>query len=349
MASILLIGGRVWQGNEFISADVLTENNLITKVEKSITDKADFVFNATGKIVSSGLCDIHQHIKGLSSDLYGFNAEMGSIPFGVTAAADASAEYGDKLLIENFLVKTKVFVYPLDKNFKIDYNKTEKELEKYGDRAVGVKLYADLFEDLKEFEQAVNFAEKHNLKVMIHTTGSKFSMKTIAEVLRRGDIITHAYHGGKNNSAEDNFQCIKYAKDKGIIIDTGCAGHIHTDFKVFAEGIEQGAIPDTISTDLTKLSVYKRGGNYGLTLCMSIAKSLGMREEDIFKAVTVTPAKILGVGNGEIKVGNFADLSVLEYTEEGFDLTDKAGNRIFSETGYRNVLTLINGEVVFNR
>ena len=38
---------------------------------------------------------------------------------------------------------------------------------------------------------------------------------------------------------------------------------------------------DTISTDITKFSAYKRGGRYGLPMCMGIAKVSGMSEEDI--------------------------------------------------------------------
>ncbi len=55
-----------------------------------------------------------------------------------------------------------------------------------------------------------------------------------------------------------------------------------------------GAAPHIISTDITRFSAYKRGGCYGLPMCMSIARHLGMEEEDILRAVTSTPAKALG-------------------------------------------------------
>ena len=70
------------------------------------------------------------------------------------------------------------------------------------------------------------------------------------------------------------------------------AGHVHTDFGVLKRAIDADCLPDTISTDITKASAYKRGGRYGMTMCMSIAKHLGMQEEDIFRAVTSTPAKL---------------------------------------------------------
>jgi type I restriction enzyme M protein len=52
--------------------------------------------------------------------------------------------------------------------------------------------------------------------------------------------------------------------------------------------------PDTISTDITCFSAYKRGGRYGMTMCMNMAKNVGISEGDIFKAVTSNPAKVLG-------------------------------------------------------
>jgi imidazolonepropionase-like amidohydrolase len=82
---------------------------------------------------------------------------------------------------------------------------------------------------------------------------------------------------------------------------------------------------------------------------MNIARTLGMQEEDIFRAVTSNPAKALEKesGWGYLRVGRIADIAVLDYTDEGFDLTDKAGNHIKSPKGYRCVLTVSDGQVVY--
>ena len=86
-----------------------------------------------------------------------------------------------------------------------------------------------------------------------------------------------------------------------------------------------------------------------MTMCMNIAKSVGINEKDIFRAVTSTPAKVLEKENewGSIKVGRIADIAVFDYTNEGFDLTDNAGNKFKSDMGYRCVLTVSDGQVVF--
>lgn len=86
-----------------------------------------------------------------------------------------------------------------------------------------------------------------------------------------------------------------------------------------------------------------------MTMCMSISKALGLGEEDIFKAVTSSPAAAFGKERewGYLKVGGKAAIAVLEYTDEGFDMTDKAGNHISSTHGYRCVLTLSDGQIVY--
>ncbi len=353
MPKILFKNGRVWDGESFFYADVLTENDKISKIEKSITDDAEYVFDATNKIVSAGLVDAHVHFKGISSDAFGINAEMSCIPFGVTAAADASGVNGDRTLLDSFAVKNKVFVCPDIKDNHAYFDNTDIMREKYGDKAIGIKVYFDIYvsevRDITPLKEIVKYADEHNLIIMVHSSNPPVSMDELLSTLRCGDILTHAYHGGTNNVSDDDFECIKNAKSRGVIIDAGLAGHIHTDFKVFGDAIKCGEIPDIISTDITKSSAYKRGGRYGLTMCMSIAKQLGMTEKDIFKAVTTNPADALGMDCGRLEVGKAADIAVLEYANESFDLTDKAGNRIHSDMGYRNILTVVNGDVLYKR
>ena len=132
-------------------------------------------------------------------------------------------------------------------------------------------------------------------------------------------------------------------------MDAGFAGHIHTDFGVFRQAIQQGVLPDTISTDITLASAYKRGGRYGMTMCMSMARTAGLQEADIVRAVTSGAAKALGKEQewGYLAVGRIADIAVFDYTHEGFDLTDKAGNRLWDTKGYRCVLTVSDGQIVY--
>ena len=111
MAKILIKNGRVWDGKRFFYADVLTDGEQIAQIRPNISEPAEFVYDAKGKIVSAGLVDAHVHMRGLNKK-FGIHAELSSIPFGVTAAADADAAYGDKALLDTFLLKNVVFVSP---------------------------------------------------------------------------------------------------------------------------------------------------------------------------------------------------------------------------------------------
>ena len=353
MAKILIKHGRVWDGESFFFADVLTDGERISKIAPAITDSADYVYDATGKTVSAGLVDIHVHMRGISCDAFGIDAAISCFPFGVTAALDAGGGKGDKALLDSFCLKTAVFVGVDIKANRPDIKRAEAMLLAYGDRALGVKVYFDTMvsevTDVSPLRTICDFAHSRGLRVMVHCSHSPIPMNELLRVLSRGDVLTHAFHGGESNAASDGFQGILEAQRRGVVIDTGFAGHVHTDFQLFKDAIKAGVVPDTVSTDITRLSAYRRGGRYGMTMCMSMARKVGLPEKDIFKAVTSTPAKVLGKTDewGSLTVGGAADIAVLDYTDEGFSLTDSAKNKIEDSQGYRCVLTVIDGQLVY--
>lgn len=353
MSKLLIKNGRVWDGSKFLFADILTDNKRVVKIAPDITEDAEFVYDAEGKLVSAGLVDLHTHIKGISCEAFGIPIEAACFPFGVTAAADASAGSGSKEMLDGMGVKTKVFVCPDIKDNNADFSETEEHISRYGDRVVGLKTFFDAraFEvsDITTVKQICDYAHKRGLIVMVHSIGTPVPMKELLETLGKGDIITHTYHGTEHNAAVDNFESVKAAAKRGVIIDLGLAGHINTDFAILKKGIESGAAPEVISSDITRASAFKRGGRYGMTMCMSICRYLGMSEEEIFKAVTSAPAAALGMQNewGILKEGGIADIAIFDYTNEPFDLTDFNGTRINCDMGYRAVMTISDSEIVY--
>lgn len=365
MGNMCITNGRIWNGENFLEGDVLTEDGRILAIKGSgnawesdehrqKAEQAEFCYDAGGKIVSAGLVDIHTHMRGISSDQFGIDAQMCTLPFGVTAAADASGVKGGKALMDSFQVKSVTFVPVSFRDNQADFGQLEKLIELFGERTAGIKVYfvkGSGVWDTTPLKEVCQFAHARNLPVMVHTTDSPVSMSEILETLQEGDIFSHAYHGGEYTVADDNFASLENARARGVIIDAGMAGYVHTDFGVLESAIRAGAIPDVISTDITRYSAYMRGGIYGMTMCMSIMRFLGMREEDIFRAVTSNAAKALGKENqwGYLSEGRCADIAVLEYGEGGFVMTDKAGNHIESTEGYRCVLTMSGGQIVYRR
>ena len=271
----------------------------------------------------------------------------------MTAVNNAGTAFANRALSDMCAVKNTVFVGVGVKDGHAVLENTKLHLKEYGEKAVGIKVYLDTklsaLTDGTILKEVCSFAHENNLRVMVHCSNSPISMAEITGILSKGDIITHIFHGGANSCTENDFEAFRIAKEKGVIMDAGFAGHVHTDFENLTRSVSSGFLPDTISTDITRFSAFKRGGKYGMTMCMSIAREVRMCEEDIFKAVTSTPAKVLGREKewGYLIEGRCADIAVLEIADEGFELTDKNGNKIKSSKGYRCSLTLSNGEITY--
>lgn len=353
MARILIKGGRVWDGESFFYSDVLTDGDKVLKIAADIECDGAIIFNASGMTVSAGLVDVHAHLRVLPTDVYGMQAEMSCFPFGVTAAADAGRDRGDPSVYDAFMLKSTVFVSVRIKDNVPDLEAADEAIKRYGSRVCGIKVYFDTgvseVRDASPLARICEFARARGLRVMVHCSNSPTPMKDILETLGEGDILTHAFHGGVSRASDDGYESMIMAQRRGVIIDTGFAGHVHTDFSVLETAVRRGIIPDTISTDITKLSAYVRGGRYGMTLCMSLARQVGMSEEDIFRCVTRNAAAALGKDGewGTLREGGRADIAVLSYTDEGFDMTDAAGNRVYSNNGYRCMLTVSDGQIVY--
>ena len=353
MAKILIKNGRVWDGERFLYSDVLTDGEYVTRIGKNIECDGAIVFDASGMMVSAGLVDVHTHLRVLPTDRYGMQAEMCAFPFGVTAAADAGRADGEPSVYDAFMLKSLVFVSVQIKDNTPDLISAEIAIEKYKKRVCGLKVYFDVasseVRDVTPLVEICEMAHSRGLRVMVHCTGSPIPMSDILETLGEGDILTHAFHGGVNNASDDGYESMRMAQRRGVVIDTGFAGYVHTDFAVFDGAIKSGIVPDTISTDITKLSAYVRGGRYGMTLAMSLARGAGMSEDCIFRCVTHNAAAALGkdVEWGTLREGGRADIAVLSYTDEGYDMTDAAGNRVKSDVGYRCMLTIADGQIVY--
>lgn len=74
-----------------------------------------------------------------------------------------------------------------------------------------------------------------------------------------------------------------------------------------------------------------------LSLCAGLAVRSGMKEEDGWKAITINPAKIVGIADrvGSLEPGKDADIAVFD----GNPLTD---------IDYKTVMTMINGQIVYS-
>ena len=100
-------------------------------------------------------------------------------------------------------------------------------------------------------------------KVMVHIGGVQTAglMSGILDLLRPGDILTHCYSGAPNLAGEFTnivqggkvIPAAVAAKQRGVIFDIGHGGGSF-DYTVAETAIQQGVLPDTISSDLHAVS-----------------------------------------------------------------------------------------------
>ncbi|MFT5174382.1 MAG: dihydroorotase [Gammaproteobacteria bacterium] len=192
-----------------------------------------------------------------------------------------------------------------------------------------------------------------SVPLMIHITDSPIPLPDILAEMLPGDIITYCYqgraHGIMGQEKELLLHEVVEAQRHGIIFD--CAhGRNHFSVRMIEKALDQGFLPDTISTDLT-LTTATRGPVWDLTTTMSKLLHFGMTLEDIIERTTATPAKIICYQGtvGALQPGANADVSIIELRNGNFDLTDSEGSTI---TALRRLIaqtTIKDGRIWYER
>ena len=147
------------------------------------------------------------------------------------------------------------------------------------------------------------------------------------EWLRPNDVVTYTFRrepygivaGGRVRPE------VKAAREKGILFDVG-HGMASLDFNVLEVALAEGFLPDTISTDQYARHV-KSAPQHDLPRTMSKLLAAGMNEFDIFRAVTMKPAEVLGLTDeaGVLRPGAPADLTLLTFRDDAAALKDVHG------------------------
>jgi dihydroorotase len=173
-------------------------------------------------------------------------------------------------------------------------------------------------------------------KMMVHIGGveTKELMSQILDLLRPGDVLTHAYSGFPNmsnvftNIVQDGklLPAALAAKQRGVIFDVGHGGGSF-DFTVAEVAIAAGATPDTISSDIHVVSGNTPGMPY-LTWVMSKFLGLGFTLEQAVAMATINPAKIINRAPklGTLQIGAPGDVAIMELVEGPVSFVDTRNN-----------------------
>ena len=146
--------------------------------------------------------------------------------------------------------------------------------------------------------------------------------------MRRGDVITHCFHGNEGGIIDSRGTVIRAAVDareRGVLFDVG-HGVGSFAYRVARTAIEQGFPPDTISSDLHAHNA--EGPVFDLATTLSKLLHVGMSLQDVIRAATWTPARAIGKADmaGALAPGREADLSVFELRTGHWALPDAAGD-----------------------
>lgn len=351
----LIVGGRVIDpanGRDGV-ADVAIADGKIAAIEAGLAGRveAKTTVDAAGQYVLPGLVEGHTHIFEYVSKV-GAPAVEAHLRRGVVAAAHAGTAGAStfaafrKLIVEpnpmRILSFLNVSVLGLidfrygellnPNTFNVEDALACAEANADVIRGFKIRLSEDVLGDqiTPLLKKAVDLGEQGGLPVMVHIGETELTVPQIVDMLRPGDIIAHCYTGkaptilGEDGRVQDE---IFAARERGVLYESA-HGRSNMSFKVAAPAIEQGFVPDIITSDTSARNW--RGPVFDLVTSMSKLIALGIPIEDVVPRVTIEPARILGIdseGFGALTIGGPAHVTVL--ADGGVaTLPDAAGNTI---------------------
>jgi dihydroorotase len=332
--------------------------------------------SAKDRLVTPGLVDVHAHIFVNSSDM-GENTDRFCNSSGVTTVCDAgsagSANFAGLRFVVDQAVRTRARAFVNLSAIGISGTARSGELAHFPyadpegcartiaenrDIAIGVKLrygpgivWEYTTEPVKMARQA---ADMGGVPLMIHITDTPLPLPEILALMKPGDIITHCFHGRDHGIMGPEKQLILKevveAQRYGIIFDCAHGRGGHFNFPLIEKALDQGFLPDTISTDLT-FGTAMRGPVFDLTTTMSKLMHFGVTLDDVVARATTRPAKIAGLDGvvGTLRPGANADVAVIELRDGNFEFRDTDANTINGKRRLITHLTLKDGRVCYER
>lgn len=358
--------------------DIAIKDGKIEKIESGIPEiQAKKVIYATNMIVVPGLIDIHTHnFAGTEPNSYISNSFTSLPPdgftfrSGITTVVDVGSsgwknfETFKKQTIDNSKTRVLSFLnivgigmkggsYEQDLN-DMDPGKAVAMAEKYKGTIVGFKLAHYSKNNWEPVHRVVEAGKQANIPVMIDFGGTtpELSLETLLmEKLRPGDIFTHMYAHvkGRTPVVDDNGKVRPYvfaAQKKGVLFDVGHGGGSF-DFEQCIPAMEQGLLPNTLSTDLHTGSM--NGGMKNLLNVMSKFLNMNLPLEELIETVTWNPAQYINRTDlGHLSIGAVADISIIRIEEGNFGFVDTKGFKVKGNKKLVCELTIKDGNVVWD-
>lgn len=372
---LILRGGHVIDPANRVDgvADVAISGNRIAAVAPNLaTTQARRVIDVSGLYVTPGLVDLHTHVylKGRASTVLPDDAVL---PHGTTTIVDAGVsgwktfDDFDRTIIRN--AKTRVLALlnivgggmndDIQKEYDVadmDPKAAAEKVKQRPDVLVGIKTAHFGLPGWAAVERAIEAGKLCGKPVMldshVYSNSGRTTEHKVLRLMRPGDIHTHSYNDHQVEVL-DRFSgrvqpWMTQARQRGVLFDLGHGGGSFL-WPVAQAAMAKGFPVDTISTDLHPSSI--------LTLQVNMANSIsklmavGMTLPDAITRATVNPAKAIHrfPETGTLGKGLTADVAVFELRNGVFAYIDSMKKKLTSNRKLEGVLTVRNGEIVFDR
>ncbi len=345
--------------------DIRIENGLIKEIADELVPlENEEILDIAGFVAAPGFTDIHTHVYHGKTAI-GIDPDKVGIEQGVTAVVDAGTAGADTFedFYERIIKKAKTRVYAflniaspglmnlseLADLSNIEFDKVKETVEKYKGVIVGIKARASSSvvgeNGIEPIRIAKETAKKLGLPIMVHIGNAPPKVEEVLNLMEKGDIITHCFHNKVNNLIREIgiLPEAKAARERGVLFDVG-HGNSSFSFDTGAKGIEEGFIPDFLSTDLYDKNIDKPVKSQITTLNKMLY--LGLTLEDCIDKLTREPAKALFLGEtGEIKTGFRADFTIFELVDNYTELTDSVDKTVKQKPYVKGKYSIVGGKV----
>ena len=381
---LLIKGGDVLDPSQSLRGkrDIGIRYGIVEALEPEIpAARALRVLDAAGKLVTPGLVDLHTHVYPYGSAI-GIPADELVVHQCTTtcvSAGDAGAnnfaafrrfivaQTRTRLCAFIHIANTGLASFPIAEltNINIaDVGAAAKAIAENSDIVLGAKVRMSENvigkNGIEPLKRAIAACEQAGTggRVMVHIGGveTRALMSQILDLMRPGDILTHAYSGAPNSSGDftnivqdgNLLPAALAAKQRGIIFDVGHGGGSF-DYSVAEVALAQGCPPDTISSDIHVFSGNTPGMPY-LTWVMSKFLGLGFALEQVVALATINPAKVIDrlPKLGTLQIGAPGDVAIMELVEGPVSFVDTRNNTRSGKAYLKPVQTVTAG-VPFGR